>query len=134
MRKTMILAAATVAGLFGLATFAQATPARPGVPTCLIANGGSGGHFTKTLTCVELVVDGAGDTGSGRYAAPAGGDRHTLLVTVDYQRLGHWLPMAWASARGTGDLAASTRAVRAPWGAATRACVTVDLARELCTR
>ncbi|HEY1571373.1 MAG TPA: hypothetical protein VGG05_08540 [Pseudonocardiaceae bacterium] len=148
MRKTMALAVFVLAGLLGLASFAQAAQARPGVPTCLIANGGGSGHYTKAMTCVQLVANRYGDVGSGRYTAMPGSGQHTLTVTVQYQKSGYgyghghsqpqWATLATATAKGKGNLSANTYAVRAPRQATTRACVTVaaghTAGRELCTR
>ncbi|HKN96036.1 MAG TPA: hypothetical protein VJX10_02870 [Pseudonocardiaceae bacterium] len=131
MRRTITLAVAALAGVLGLALPAAA---RPDVPACLIANGGQVGEFTKSWTCVELVASGHGDTGSGRYSAPPGGGRHTLTVTVEYQKPGHgyrhqealWVPLASAVASGRGGLSADTPVVRVPRQAVLRACVTVS--------
>ncbi|HEX5114467.1 MAG TPA: hypothetical protein VFW65_04625 [Pseudonocardiaceae bacterium] len=146
MRRTIALAAFVLTGLLGLASFAQAAQPRPGTPTCLIANGGGGGYYTKALTCVELVANRYGDVGTGRYTTAPGSGQHTLTVTVEYQRSGYgyghrpatWVPLASATTKGKGNLSANTTPVRAPRQATTRACVTVSAGhtagRELCTR
>jgi hypothetical protein len=144
MRKTithLALVALALAGLIGLAPVAQAAAARADVPTCLIANGGDGGRYTKVMTCVQLVANRYGDMGSGRYSDSPASGQHTLTVTVEYQKYsyGHtqWVRLAQTTARGRGDLTANTSSVRAP-RATTRACVSVTTGHtpggELCTR
>ncbi|HEX3649059.1 MAG TPA: hypothetical protein VHV49_11570 [Pseudonocardiaceae bacterium] len=134
MRRTIAIAALVLAGLFGLASLAQAAPARPDLPTCLIANGGGGGHYTKALTCVELVADRHGDVGTGRYTAVPGSGPHALTVTVEYRLpRGLWVRLASATDRGRGELSAATRPVRVPRFGVTRACVSVDARPALCT-
>jgi hypothetical protein len=129
MRRTIMIVVAAVACLAVAAPLAQAAPVRPDVPTCLIANGGGGGHYTKTLLCVEL----AGAAGSGRYATAPGSGPHVLTATVQYQRPGGWITLATATTVGWGDLSATTRPVHAPGQGGLRACVAVA-GRELCTR
>jgi hypothetical protein len=131
MRKLIVLGVLVTAG-FGLAPAAWAGPS---IPTCLIANGGGGDHFTKSVICVELV---AGRTGSGSYSS--GDDApHWLTETVEFRAFGHaWVPVATTTARGTGLLRATTRAVRMSVPGALRACTRVGAdtstaVRELCS-
>jgi hypothetical protein len=122
MRKPIVLGA-LVAALFAAVPTASASPS---IPTCLISNGGSGGHFTKTLICVELVESAHGHAGSGSYAPGDTTTEHWLTESVEFRPLGRdsalWLPLATADAHGTGKLTAVTRTVllRAP--GALRAC------------
>jgi hypothetical protein len=129
MRK-WILFGALVAALFGAlvtALFGVVVPASasPSVPMCLISNGGSGGRFTKTLLCVELLDRGEGHAGSGSYSPGDGNTVHWLTESVEFQPLGRdsvWLPLASARQHGTGRLAAVTRTVSLPAPGALRAC------------
>jgi len=88
MRKLIVLGVLVTAG-FGLAPAAWAGPS---IPTCLIANGGGGGHFTKSVICVELVNLVSGRAGSGSYSS--GDDAsHWLAETVEFRVSGHaWVP------------------------------------------
>lgn len=137
MRKPIVLGA-LVAALFAVAPTASASPS---IPTCLISNGGSGGHFSKTLICVELVQSDHGHAGSGSYSS---GDNteHWLTESVEFRPLGPgssvWLPLATASAHGTGELKAVTRTVLLPAPGSLRACTragtgTDAVAGELCS-
>src|SRR5205807_975845 len=73
MRKLIVLPALlSFLACLGSAPVVWATPS---IPTCLISNGGSGGHFTKTLICVELLDQPRGHAGSGRYSP---GDADTV--------------------------------------------------------
>ena len=117
MRIAVLIIIAAVA--CGLATPAAAEPA---IPTCLISNGGAGGHLTKTVTCVELLASGRSHAGSGRYT-PGDQGQHTLTVIVEYQRLRLWVPVTSATSHGTGPLAVLTRSVPASPDGFWRACV-----------
>jgi hypothetical protein len=134
MRKPIALCALLLAGL---ACLAPTTAAAAGsVPTCLVANGGGHGRFTKSLECVELRGQGPVHTGYGRYA-PAGPGQHWVTVTVEYRPLGRgsaWLPLATATRRGPGEIAATTRQVRTPRPGTVRACVQVGSAVRFDTR
>jgi hypothetical protein len=134
MRKLIVLGV-LVTAVFGLASAAWAAPS---IPTCLIANGGGGGHFTKSVICVELVNLVSGRAGSGSYSS--GDDAtHWLTVTVEFRAFGHaWVPVASATARGAGPLRATTRMVRMSVPGALRACTRVGTntstnVRELCS-
>lgn len=135
--RTLPLLAALATALFVVAPTAAASPA---VPTCLIGNAGAGGHFGKTLLCVELVDQGIGHAGSGSYA-PGDTTPHWLTETVEFRALGRtWLPLATATAtaHGTGALKAVTRTVLLPGPGALRACTRVGTApdaqtTELCS-
>jgi hypothetical protein len=134
MRKLIVLGV-LVTAVFGLAPAAWAGPS---VPTCLIANGGGGGHFTKSVICVELVNLVSGRAGSGSYSS--GDDTpHWLTETVEFRAFDHaWVPVATATARGTGPLRATTRMVRLSTPGALRACTRVGIdasraVRELCS-
>jgi hypothetical protein len=135
MRK-LIVVAVLMTAVCGLAPAAWAGSS---VPTCLIANGGSGGRFTKSVICVELVNRVSGSAGSGSYSS-SGDDRpHWLTETVEFRPLGRvWVPLASATARGTGVLRATTRMVRLPVPGALRACTRVGtgtsvVEHELCS-
>ncbi|HYS37885.1 MAG TPA: hypothetical protein VEO01_19890 [Pseudonocardiaceae bacterium] len=121
MRK-LIVVAVLMTAVCGLAPAAWAGRS---VPTCLIANGGSGGRFTKSVICVELVNRVSGSAGSGSYSS--GDDTpHWLTETVEFRVFGRaWVPLATATARGTGVLRATTRMVRLPTPGALRACTKV---------
>jgi hypothetical protein len=133
MRKLIVLGALLTA-LFGLAL-----PSLPGiagipglpasasqsVPTCLISNGGGGGHFTKTLICVELLDQGDGHAGSGSYSPGDNSTVHRLTESVEFQPLGRgsvWLPLASTRQQGAGRLTAVTRTVELPAPGYLRAC------------
>jgi hypothetical protein len=137
MRKVIVFAV-LVAFVCGLAPVAWAASS---IPTCLISNGGSGGRFTKSLICVELVDKGFGQAGSGSYS-PGDDKVHWLTVTVEFRPLGRasadWLPLATARRLGTGQLRAATRPVLPPSAGDLRACTlagvgTGTMIRELCT-
>ncbi|HEX5407355.1 MAG TPA: hypothetical protein VFX16_34210 [Pseudonocardiaceae bacterium] len=145
MRKTARLGVLLLAGvatvLVGVVPAAATTPVHPNVPTCLISNGG---HYSKVLTCVQLVNERYGSAGSGRYSAGPGSGQHSLTVTVEYRKSGYghnhatWVTMASASQHGRGNLMAMTRPAWAPRSATMRACVTVSggmhrQGSELCT-
>ncbi|HEX4722567.1 MAG TPA: hypothetical protein VH333_08640 [Pseudonocardiaceae bacterium] len=125
MRKPIVLGA-LVAALFAVTPTASASPS---IPTCLISNGGSGGHFSKTLICVELVQSDHGHTGSGSYSPGDANTEHWLTESVEFRPLGPgssvWLPLATASAHGIGRLTAVTAPVRLPAPGALRACTQV---------
>jgi hypothetical protein len=122
MRKLIVLGVLVMA-VFGLAPAAWAAPS---VPTCLISNGGSGGRFTKSLLCVELMNLVSGRAGSGSYSASGDDTPHWLTETVEYRALGHaWVPLATATTSGTGALRATTRMVRVSTPGALRACTRV---------
>ena len=138
MRKLLVFGV-LITALCGFAPLAAASPA---VPLCLIINGGSGGHFTKSLLCVELrnVVDGR--IGSGSYAPADSTTWHWLTESVEYRPMGlksvPWVPLAAVTETGTGKLTANTRLVRMPAPGALRACTRVGddtgaAPRELCT-
>ena len=136
MRKLIVLGL-LVTAVFGLAPVAWAAPS---VPTCLISNGGSGGRFTKSLLCVELVNLVSGRAGSGSYSVSGDDTPHWLTETVEYRALGRaWVPLATATTRGTGTLRATTRMVRGSRPGALRACTRVGTdtsrvaTRELCS-
>ncbi len=136
MRKLIVLGV-LVTAVFGLAPVASAAPS---VPTCLISNGGSHGHFTKALLCVELVNLVSGRAGSGSYAVSGDDTPHWLTETVEYRAFGHaWVPLATATTHGTGTLRATTRMVRVSTPGALRACTRVGTdasriaVRELCS-
>lgn len=118
MRIALLITAVAVA-----CGFASPAAAEPALPTCLIANGGGGGHFTQTLTCVELLTSGRAHAASGRYSGDAG--QHTLTVSLEYQRFNVWLPAASVTTHGPGQLTAMTKPVPGPPGVRVRACVTV---------
>ncbi|HEX4704185.1 MAG TPA: hypothetical protein VH352_18805 [Pseudonocardiaceae bacterium] len=137
MRK-MIVLGVLVAVVCGLVPAAWAGSS---IPTCLISNGGSGGRFTKSVICVELIDRGDGQAGSGSYA-PGDNTPHWLTVTVEYQPLGRpssvWLPLATTIKRGSGQLRATTRPVRLPSPGVLRACTragtgTGTMIRQLCS-
>lgn len=138
MRKLVVFGV-VVTALLGFASTASASRA---VPTCLIINGGSGGHFTKSLICVELrdIVDGR--VGDGSYAPGDTTTWHWLTESVEYRPMGTngpaWLPLAAVTTTGTGKLAATTHPVRMPAPGVLRACTRVGddtnvATRELCT-
>lgn len=131
MRKTIALAVLLVCALAASAGFvpaADAAQARPAVPTCLISSGGSDGHFTHALTCVQVVESRWGRAGSGRYS-PGDPGAHALTVSLEYKRPGfgpgRWLPLVSATDYGAGNLSATTRPVQEPRDVQIRACVTV---------
>jgi hypothetical protein len=66
-RFGVLLIAGLAAVVVGVVPAAAAAPAHTGVPTCLITNGGNGGHYSKAMTCVELVNQRYGSIGTGRY-------------------------------------------------------------------
>jgi hypothetical protein len=128
MRKNIMLAAGVVAGLAAFVGFVPAASAAPGIPTCLILNGGHGETFTKSVLCVELrnVVDG--DVGDGRYLPGTSGP-HWLSVTLEYQPIvstdhvpPDWAPIAASTVDGTGKLEITTRMVRMHFPGRLRAC------------
>jgi hypothetical protein len=127
MRKLILFGA--VVSLISIAPVAPAAWAAPSIPTCLIANGGSGGHFTKTLLCVELVDQPPGHAGGGSYSPGDATTTHWLTESVEFRPLGKdsaiWLPLAEASQHGTGQLKAVTRTVLLPAPGALRACTKV---------
>jgi hypothetical protein len=136
MRKLIVLGV-LVTAVFGLAPVASAAPS---IPTCLISNGGSGGRFTKSLLCVELVNLVSGSAGQGSYSVSGDDTPHWLTETVEYRAFGRaWVPLATATTRGTGPLRARTRMVRVSTPGALRACTRVGTgsspvaARELCS-
>jgi hypothetical protein len=135
MRKLIVLGV-LVTAVFGLPPAAWAAPS---VPTCLISNGGSGGHFTKSLICVELVNLVSGRAGSGSYSASGDSTPHWLTETVEFRAFGRaWVPLATAAARGSGTLRATTRMVRLSAPGALRACTRVGtgtsaVEHELCS-
>jgi hypothetical protein len=126
MRKLIVLGVLVAAG-FGLAPPASAGPS---VPTCLIVNGG---HFTKSVLCVELLNRVSGSVGAGSYTGDS--SPHWLAETVEYRALGRtWVPIATATAHGTGPLHAITRMVRAPAPGALRACTRVGTGTSTAVR
>ncbi|HEX9339347.1 MAG TPA: hypothetical protein VF892_25820, partial [Pseudonocardiaceae bacterium] len=103
MRKLIVLPALlSFLACLGSAPVVWATPS---IPTCLISNGGAGGHFTKTLICVELLDQPLGHTGSGRYSPGDADTVHWLTETVEFRPPGSsvWVPLATAGIRGTGE-------------------------------
>lgn len=121
MRKLIVLGA-LVTALSGLALPASASQS---VSTCLISNGGGGGHFTKTLICVELLDQDGGHAGSGSYSPGDNNTVHWLTESVEFQPLGRdavWLPLASTRQRGAGRLTAVTRTVQLPAVGSLRAC------------
>jgi hypothetical protein len=135
MRKLIVLGV-LVTAVFGLAPVAWAGPS---VPTCLISNGGSGGRFTKSVICVELLNLVSGRAGSGSYSSSGDDTPHWLTVVVEFRAFGHaWVPLATATARGTGAIRATTRMVRLSTPGALRACTRVGtgtsaVVHELCS-
>jgi hypothetical protein len=129
MRKSIVLGVVVAT----VCSFAPAAWAGQSVPTCLIANGGSVGRFTKSLICVELLDQGIGHAGSGSYSA---GDNttHWLTETVEFQSPDRsWLPLTSASERGSGQLHATTRTVLLPAPGALRACTQVGTGMDTIT-
>jgi len=121
MRKLIVLGA-LVTALLGLVLPASASQS---VPTCLISNGGGGGHFTKTLICVELLDQDGGHAGSGSYSPGDNNTVHWLTESVEFQPLGRdsvWLPLASTRRRGAGRLTAVTKTVALPAPGHLRAC------------
>jgi hypothetical protein len=134
MRKLIVLAALVTAGLAGVVPAASAAG---GVPTCLIVNGGSGGHLTKSLICAELVPDGWGRAATGRYSPGDTDTMHWITETIQFQPLGQvsstWLPMQTTTQRGRGDLTATTRPVDMAPAGAMRACTEVGTGNNTVT-
>jgi hypothetical protein len=133
--RTAIIAAALAAGLV---TGTVAAAPASATPICLISNGG---HFTKSLTCVELRDTRPGVVGAGRFDAGDSGF-HTLTVTVEYSARygGHehgpltWVQLASVTRHGRGTLTATTEPAHAPRFAQVRACVATDgHAHRMCT-
>jgi hypothetical protein len=150
MRTTTRFGVLLLAGLasvvVGVVPAIAATPAQPGVPTCLITNGGNGGHYSKAMTCVELVSQRYGSVGTGRYNPGPGYGQHSVTVTLEYQKAGYghhdnatWVSLTSATKRGNGNLTVMTRPTKAPRSAQLRACVAVDSSvhhqgSQVCTR
>jgi hypothetical protein len=80
-RFGVLLIAGLAAVVVGVVPAAAAAPAHTGVPTCLITNGGNGGHYSKAMTCVELVNQRYGSIGTGRYNPGPGHGQHSVTVT-----------------------------------------------------
>jgi hypothetical protein len=128
MRRTVL----TTLLLTALATTAPLTAqAAQHVPTCLIANGGTHGTLTKTLTCIELTENARQASATGRYT-PGDEQQHTEIVELQYKIGRAWLPVTATTKRGKGNLTAATGPIE-PRPGAIRACVTVDRKTPVCT-